>query len=68
VVEEVNRLIRQAADLTGADTLDLWTGLKDHPEWFPDHLHPNADGARRIAEIVRDQFARLVEPGISFGP
>jgi len=52
VVAEVNDLIRAVADQTGADTVDMTAPLMDHPEWFPDHLHPNAAGAQRIAEVL----------------
>ena len=61
VVTNVNDLIRQAADLSGADTLDLFPPLADHPEWFPDRLHPNADGARRIAEVTRGYLLQNFE-------
>jgi lysophospholipase L1-like esterase len=62
VVTNVNDLIRTAADRSGADTVDLFAPLAGHPEWFPDKLHPNADGARRIAEVIhaflkRGQFS-----------
>ena len=61
VVTNVNDLIRLAADLTGADTLDLFPPLADHAEWFPDKLHPNAAGARRIAEVTHGYLLQNFE-------
>jgi lysophospholipase L1-like esterase len=52
VVTEVSDLIRTVADQTGADAVDLTPPLVDHPEWFPDKIHPNADGAQRIADVI----------------
>jgi hypothetical protein len=53
VVAEVDNLIRQVADQTGVETLDMTPPLAGHPEWFqPDHIHPNASGSRRIAEVT----------------
>ena len=63
VVTEVNNLIRQAADLSGAEAIDMTTPLVDHPEWFPDHIHPNTTGARRIAEEIS---GRLLTAGNTF--
>lgn len=37
--------------------LDAYTPLADKPQWYKDGLHPDADGAKRIAEIT---YARLV--------
>lgn len=52
VVREVNGLIRIAADQSGADAVDMTPPLVDHPEWFPDNIHPDADGAQRIGEVI----------------
>jgi hypothetical protein len=62
VVTDVNNLIRDVVNLTGADALDMSASLVDHPEWFPDHLHPNATGAQRIAEVTYGVFVQTVEP------
>ena len=53
---EVYRIIGQTAEETGADLIDLYTFTEDHPEWFPDGVHPNAEGNRAIAERI---FSRL---------
>lgn len=38
-------------------TMDAYTAMSTHPEWYKDGLHPLADGARRLAELT---YARLV--------
>ena len=44
--------VRQAAACTGAVVIDTHTPLLDAKPLFPDRVHPNVQGARRIAEIV----------------
>jgi len=61
VVTEVNNLIRKAADRSGADTVDMEPALANHPEWFPDKIHPNADGAGRIAEVIYGMLLQSFE-------
>ena len=34
--------------------VDLYSATADHPEWFVDGVHPNADGNRAIAQAVYD--------------
>jgi lysophospholipase L1-like esterase len=51
-VDGINAAIGQVAKLEGVETVDMQNPLESHGEWFPDHLHPNADGARAIAEVM----------------
>ena len=44
--------IAEVADETGSGLIDLYTLTKDHSEWFPDGIHPNADGNKAIAEEI----------------
>ena len=44
--------ITRIAEATGVKIIDLYTVTETHPEWFPDDLHPNADGNRAIAETI----------------
>lgn len=56
---EAERIINKIARQEKLYTLDAWTPLSNKPEWYaPDGLHPNDDGARKIAEITYDWLAR----------
>ena len=44
--------VAEVAAETGSGLIDLYTLTKDHPEWFPDGIHPNADGNKAIAEEI----------------
>ena len=47
----LNTLVGDTLSYLGVDRLDMYQPLKDHPEWFlSDKIHPNATGARKIAE------------------
>lgn len=61
-VGEINEAIRVVASRTGATAIDMSTSLSDHPEWFPDHLHPNDAGAAAIAQRTYDALRELGLP------
>lgn len=48
----VRPAIRRVALALGAPLVDLWTPLRDRGDLFPDNLHPDARGARVIAQTV----------------
>ena len=50
--EAVIPAIKQAAQATGIGLIDLHTPLLESKALFPDRVHPNEEGAKRIAEIV----------------
>jgi lysophospholipase L1-like esterase len=56
-VDEINEAIGKVADLEGVETVDMEFPLKGRPEWFPDHLHPNAEGAKAIAKVMKDYLS-----------
>ncbi len=49
---ECDPLIAQVATEEGAELVDLHTPLEPYPEYYPDGLHPDENGAAIIAETV----------------
>lgn len=49
---EIQQAIDRVALRNGVEALDLYTPLHCRPDLFPDYLHPNADGARILANTV----------------
>ncbi len=52
VVEGVIPKVRALAKRKGLPVVDLYTALSGKPEIFPDKIHPNAAGAKVMAEVV----------------
>jgi len=50
--EEIIPLINIVAQNTSVGVIDLYTPLSSREDLFPDTVHPNAEGARIIAETV----------------
>jgi acyl-CoA thioesterase I len=50
VQNEINPRIATIAKEMKLPIIDLYTPLKKHPEFFPDKVHPNAAGAKVMAE------------------
>ncbi|MBR5656534.1 MAG: cyclically-permuted mutarotase family protein [Prevotella sp.] len=44
--------IRRVASTAGVGLIDLYTPLHLHPNLFPDALHPDAEGAALLAQVV----------------
>ena len=36
--------------------IDWYTPAVSHPEWFPDGVHPNVEGAKQFAKLLRDSL------------
>lgn len=53
---ELTEAVNQIATELGIEVIDLYTLTTDHPEWFPDGLHPNAEGNRAIAELINEKI------------
>jgi len=49
---EISASIARVARATGCATIDMRAPLADHHLWFPDHLHPDPEGAAAIAVAV----------------
>ena len=54
--------ILRVAESCGVETIDLATPLADAAPLFPDRVHPNPTGARRIAELVAAAIRREDAP------
>lgn len=52
IKDEIISLISQVAELKGVEVIDLYTALSDASALFPDGIHPNAEGAKLIAEAI----------------
>lgn len=37
--------------------IDWYTPASNHPEWFKDGVHPNMEGARQFAKLLRNSLA-----------
>jgi len=58
ITNEIIPLVRQIAVLKNVRIIDLNTPLKNHADWYQtDGIHPNATGARHIAEVVAATLA-----------
>jgi acyl-CoA thioesterase-1 len=53
---EIIPLIQQGAREKDLPTIDLYAALSNHPEMFPDKIHPNAQGAALIAKTICKQL------------
>ena len=51
-LSEVRRILTEVCAEKGVAVVDLCSVTCDHPEWFPDGVHPNADGNKAIAEVI----------------
>ena len=52
LTSKVIPLVTQVATKENVPLIDLHTAMIDHKDEFPDHVHPNVDGAKHIAEVV----------------
>ena len=41
--------------------IDWYSLAVEHPEWFPDGVHPNLEGARQFAKLLHDELQPKVE-------
>ncbi len=44
--------IQEAANQTNLPTINVYVALTNHPECFPDGVHPNTEGSKLIAQEV----------------
>ena len=61
--QDVLPRIEQAANEMNLPTIDAYTALVSHPEYFPDGVHPNNEGANIIAtEIYKTIISANTSP------
>lgn len=48
----IQECIRRVAELKKCELVDFYSPFKHRPELFPDKIHPNKEGYRKLAEVV----------------
>jgi lysophospholipase L1-like esterase len=56
---EVIPQIKKVASETGAGVIDLYKPLANSPQFFPDTVHPNGEGAAVIASVVAQKLGKM---------
>jgi lysophospholipase L1-like esterase len=57
-VDEEIPMIKEIAKDESAQVIDVFDALKEHPELFPDRVHPNNEGAKVLAKTVDEGIAK----------
>jgi len=57
ITQKIIPILRTVAFETGTELIDLHTAFLGKGAWFPDGIHPAAEGAARMAQIVGDTIA-----------
>lgn len=61
IEHEIAPIVKRVAHETQTALVDLFTAMQDHPEYFPDGVHPNAAGNRAIARTVYRVLTQTVD-------
>lgn len=61
VHNETVPMVRKIAEERGLPVVDIHSFTADHPDWFDDGIHPNAEGNRQMAEYIAAQIAELLK-------
>lgn len=51
-------MIKKVAKKNKLPVIDLHSAMDGMPELFPDHIHPNKEGAKVMAKAVYDAIAK----------
>ena len=54
IQDEIYTIVAKVANDTDCDCIDLYTLTQNHPEWFADGVHPNAEGNKNIATYIAE--------------
>jgi lysophospholipase L1-like esterase len=52
--------IREAANQTGSQIIDVYSATQNYPEFFPDGIHPNDAGAQIIADTIYNAIINAI--------
>lgn len=59
VNHNVQVLVKNVAKENNVTLVDLHKPLSNHPEWFPDKIHPDKQGARVIANVLAQKLLQM---------
>jgi lysophospholipase L1-like esterase len=45
-------MIDEVAKTNGIKKIDLYKAFSNHKDWFPDGIHPNAEGSTQLANVI----------------
>lgn len=55
-IENVRNITEEIALKENLEYVDIYEMTYEHSEWFPDDIHPNAEGASELADIFYEQI------------
>ena len=58
IIKGVIPIVNRIAEKNKLPVIDLYQGLKNYSEYFPDKIHPNEEGAKLIAEIIAKEIIK----------
>ncbi|GAB3647095.1 GDSL-type esterase/lipase family protein [Echinicola sediminis] len=65
---QIRTQIQEVAQANGVHIMDFYQAFKSRPDLFPDNIHPNQDGARKMAGLVhvylKKDFGGLSMPSV----
>ena len=58
ISKEIIPMIKKVAKKNKLPVIDLHSAMDGMPELFPDHIHPNEEGAKVMAKAVYDAIKK----------
>ncbi|MBR5737979.1 MAG: hypothetical protein IKX90_05370, partial [Verrucomicrobia bacterium] len=52
VEDQIIPIIQQTAEDCDVPLIDIFSAMNHHAQWFPDLVHPNAEGAEFMARTI----------------
>ena len=59
ITTDIIPMIKKVVKATKVKTIDLHKPFIDHGDWFPDKIHPNAEGAGEMARIIEKKLLKF---------